>query len=58
VKIGIRADTGGKYKTMLFQGLHPKVTRARPTSNMMFSAAAIAVVSEVNPDNLARPFKL
>jgi len=27
-----------------------KVTRARPTSNMMFSAAAIAVVSEVNPD--------
>ena len=35
---------------MLFLGLSQKVTRARPTSNMMYSAAAIAVVSEVIPD--------
>lgn len=35
---------------MFFQGLRQKVIRARQPSNMMFSAAAIAVVSEVIPD--------
>lgn len=41
---------------MRHQGLKFKVTRARPTSNMMFSAAAIAVVSEVNPDEPGASF--
>lgn len=35
---------------MFSMGQSATVTRARPTSNSKVSAAAIAVVSEVNPD--------
>ena len=41
---------------MLYEGLSAKLTRVRPTSNIMFSAAAIAVVSEVNPDHPGASF--